>query len=70
MKMLVFAVTGYNLAETGRHIENAETFLTLMLSLKGRKWPSNAYFSDFQVKKLKYFKFQKNFLDVSIEDMV
>jgi hypothetical protein len=51
MKTLDFAVAGYNLAETGRHIEIAGAFSTLMSPLKGRKMTLKLLFLGLSGKK-------------------
>ena len=61
MKTLIFAVAGYNLAETGRHIEIAGIFSTLLPPLKGQKMTFKWLFLDFQVKKAKKFQIPENF---------
>ncbi len=51
MKTLDFAVAGYNLVETGRHIEIAGAFSTLMSPLKGRKMTLKLLFLGLSGKK-------------------
>ena len=65
MKTLVFVVASYNLAEIDRYIEIAGACTDLFnvdIPIKGTQNDLQiAFFLDFQIKKLKNFKFRENF---------